>query len=236
MTIKAITFDFWKTLYQDNRGETRHKIRMDAFVRHTGLSYDEVTAASRLVFQEFERVHKEEQVTLGPHDKVRLMMRELKTQVSEDAALELAEISATAIVVHPPDPVEGAVEAVKKTAEKLPIGIISDTATSPGRCLRQLLERDGILNLFGTLTFSDEVGVAKPQAPMFELTAQNLGVEPEEMLHIGDLEYTDILGIQRAGGKAGLFAGYNDVYLEETKADYVFRSWAEFLVFLEGLP
>jgi putative hydrolase of the HAD superfamily len=233
--IQAVTFDFWKTLYQDNFGEIRQQVRMEAFARHTGRPLEEVSAISKRVFQEFERVHIEEQITLGPHDKVRMMMEHLKTEVSESVALELAEISATAIVLHPPDMVEGAKEAVRRTAERFPIGIISDTATSPGRCLRQLLARDGILDLFQTLTFSDEVGVAKPQAPMFELTAKNLGVEPKEMLHIGDLEYSDIVGIQRVGGKAGLFAGYNSHFLETTSADYVFKNWGEFLEVLPEL-
>ncbi|MCA9438870.1 MAG: hypothetical protein KC978_24005, partial [Candidatus Omnitrophica bacterium] len=62
MTIKAITFDFWKTLYQDNNGKIRHSVRVEAFARHTGRTEDEVNAASQLVFQEFERVHKQEQI------------------------------------------------------------------------------------------------------------------------------------------------------------------------------
>lgn len=235
MTIKAITFDFWRTLYLDNHGEKRHRIRVEAFMRHTGRTREEVDAASKAVFREFDRVHREEQMTLGPPDKVRMMMAELQSAVSDEVAEELAEISATAVLHHPPDPIEGAIEAVRAAAEVYPIGLISDTAVSPGRCLRKVLERDGILDLFGALTFSDEVGVAKPQPPMFLRTAERLGVEPEEILHIGDLEYTDIFGIQSLGGRAALFAGYNDEFLEVTQAEYVFRDWGEFLELLPSL-
>ncbi|MCP4644328.1 MAG: HAD-IA family hydrolase, partial [bacterium] len=91
----------------------------------------------------------------------------------------------------------------------------------------------GFIDHFGALAFSDEVGVAKPQAKMFETAARGLGVRMDELLHIGDLEITDIVGAQAVGAKAALFTGENDRHLNATKAEYTFETWQ---AFVEALP
>ena len=87
--------------------------------------------------------------------------------------------------------------------------------------------------MFATTVFSDEVGVAKPQAMVFETAARGLGVNTEELLHIGDLEPTDIEGAKAVGATAILFAGDNARYVHKTRADYTFLSWR---AFLDALP
>jgi FMN phosphatase YigB (HAD superfamily) len=63
---------------------------------------------------------------------------------------------------------------------------------------------------------------------MFEAAARALGVKPRELLHIGDLEPTDIAGAHTMGAKAALFTGENIKYVETTVADYVFARWEDF--------
>ena len=230
---RAITFDFWMTLFQDASGPLRQEMRIKAFMAAAGTPEDETRAAFELWPPIFLETHINEQRTLTPRDAVNIACRELKVTLAEDVVQSLAHGFATAILDHPPVPIEGALEAVTKAAERFPIGIISDTGISPGTSLRVILDRHGFTGHFGALTFSDEVGVAKPQRPMFERTATALGVEPGEILHIGDLEPTDIVGIQGVGGIAGLFTGVNDRFREGTKAEYVFGHWSEFL---EALP
>ena len=146
-------------------------------------------------------------------------------------------ISIGAIILeYPPVPIEGAMEAVRAAAERGPVGLISDTGISPGASLERILDREGFLTYFQTCTFSDVVGMAKPMAPMFEITAEALGVAPEELLHIGDLEPTDILGVQRVGGRAALFAGVNPRYLNDTRAEDAFTAWSQFVELLPHLP
>jgi FMN phosphatase YigB (HAD superfamily) len=70
---------------------------------------------------------------------------------------------------------------------------------------------------------------------MFERTAAAMGVAPNELLHIGDLEPTDIAGIHAVGGVGALFAGANDRFAENTTAEYVFHHWSEFLDILPGI-
>ena len=235
MAVRAITFDFWGTLFRDAGSEERQRIRLDAFVKATGVDADVVTAAMQATFQEFQRSHIEDQRTLTPKDAVRLTCENIGVSINPRAAKRVADAFATAILKYPPVPIDDALEAVRVAARHLPIGLISDTGVSPGSSLRQLMSIEGFSGYFTAFTFSDEVGVAKPQAPMFERTARILNVAPNELLHIGDLQPTDILGAQRLGGKAALFAGVNARFVGNTTAEYTFTHWREFIKFLPNL-
>jgi FMN phosphatase YigB (HAD superfamily) len=101
--------------------------------------------------------------------------------------------------------------------------------------LRQLLARHGFLEYLEVLVFSDEVGVAKPQRPMFDAAAKRLHVATSDLLHIGDLEVTDIAGAKGVGAQAALFTGINASNLNDTQADHTFTSWTEFIDALPGI-
>lgn len=233
--IKAITFDYWGTLFRDANLEQRHRARVAALVELAGAAEDAADAALQAAYKEFFRTHVEEQRTLDHHDGARLTAAHLGASLSPAAATALANRFADAILEHPALPIDGALAAVQAAAARVPVGLISDSGISPGRSLTVLLERHGFLPYFRALTFSDEVGVSKPQAAMFERTAAALGVAPEEILHIGDLEPTDIAGIQRLGGTAALIAAANDKFYATTQAEHRFRAWPEFLAVLDEL-
>jgi FMN phosphatase YigB (HAD superfamily) len=178
---------------------------------------------------EFGRCHREEQRTLGPADAVRMTGEALGREIEPPVAETLARVFATAVVVYGPVPIDGALDAVKAAAAAGPIGLISDTGVSPSSSLEYIMGRHGFAEHFGAITFSDRVGVSKPQAAMFEATAGALGVRPDELLHIGDLEYTDVAGAHGVGAKAALFTAANAAHAADTRADYVFGNWHEFL-------
>jgi len=229
MSVDAITFDFWGTLFRDTRSTDRHAARARALQRATGATEAQADRALNNAGREFFRVHVEEQRNLTPPDAVRLVLADLGRPLDDDAAAALARAFATAIVDHPPDPVEGALEAVRAAAGVRPVALVCDSGISPGASLRVILERHGFSEHLRHLTFSDEVGVSKPQRPMFEKTAAALGVAPERMLHIGDLEPTDIDGIHGVEGTGALFAGVNDRFVDLTAARYTYTAWADFL-------
>ncbi|MBI4558663.1 MAG: HAD family hydrolase [Candidatus Hydrogenedentes bacterium] len=229
MPIRAITFDFWRTLFRDANSEERQRLRVDAFTEATGISPEVAAEAMKITWKEFDRHHKEEQRTLRPEDAVRLTTEALGICLEPAIAHELAHTFATAILIHSPVPIEGALDAVRAAADRFPIGLLSDSGVSPGSSLKALLERHGFLPYLKVLTFSDEVQVSKPQSLMFETAARSLGVNPSELLHIGDLEYTDVVGAHAVGAKAALFAGDNTRHLGATQADYTFTSWQEFI-------
>ncbi|HDP33795.1 MAG TPA: HAD family hydrolase [Candidatus Hydrogenedentes bacterium] len=235
MSICAITFDFWGTLFRDARGEERHQLRVKALVEATGVSRDAADKALRDAMAYFLQQHIATQHTLTPMDAVEIVCAALRVPIPHEAAYSLARVFADVVLEYPPEPIEDALEAVREASARVPVAIISDTGFSPGRNLRILMEREGFTPYFTATTFSDEMGVAKPQLPMFETTARQLGVASHELLHIGDLEPTDIIGAHQAGGKGGLFTAVNNRFAETTTADYIFSCWQDFIEMLPQL-
>lgn len=229
--IKAVSFDFWGTLFQDVFSKERRIYRAKAIlhVSNSKVSLEDAIEALEVAGNEFARCHIEEQRTLTPYDAVEIVATCLGLELDEDKCNFLAEEFATAILVYQPMPVENALDAVKYTAEKVPVGLISDTGISPAKSLRMLLDTYGFTPFISSYSFSDELGVSKPRSIMFEKVADELGVSTSELMHIGDLEPTDIVGIKRLGGIAGLFVGVNSRFEHNTSADYVFRNWDEYI-------
>jgi putative hydrolase of the HAD superfamily len=233
-SIQAITFDFWRTLYYARTGSgERFDARVRIIAEATGLPAERVKPAFENVSREFLRVHITEQRTPHPRDAVPMLSELLDHQFDSRAARDLAGAIAGAFRLHPPEIIPGALEAVRAAADRVPVAIISDTSMSPGTEIRALLEREGFADYLRAFSFSDEIGVAKPQAAMFHHAANQLGVAPTALLHIGDLEPTDVGGALNVGARAGLFAGDNRRYMDGTRAEAVFEAWPEFV---ERLP
>jgi len=90
----------------------------------------------------------------------------------------------------------------------LRIGLISNTGMTPGVTFRSYLEQQGMLGYFDTLTFSDEVKLAKPSLKIFELTLRSLGAAPEQAVHVGDHVANDVVGAKRCGLKTVWITGF----------------------------
>jgi len=79
------------------------------------------------------------------------------------------------------------------------LGLICNTGRTPGTMLKIVLQRLGILDHFDALTFSDVLGIRKPDPQIFHLTLEQLKVSADRALHVGDDPSTDILGARGVG-------------------------------------
>jgi putative hydrolase of the HAD superfamily len=87
-------------------------------------------------------------------------------------------------------------------ARGLRLAVICNTGRTPGKILRIILEQLGLLKHLSVQTFSDELGLRKPCAELFERTLAALAVAPHEALHVGDTLATDIAGARAIGMRA----------------------------------
>jgi putative hydrolase of the HAD superfamily len=131
------------------------------------------------------------------------------------------------LVGDEPRPVPGVTELLPALAERYRLGLISDTGLTPGRVLRGVMRRDGLLGHFEVLTFSDELGTAKPQPEPFLHTLRLLDVPPEKAAHIGDLPETDLRGARAVGMTTILFLGVSHREDGRELADGVFGQYDE---------
>jgi putative hydrolase of the HAD superfamily len=222
--IKAISFDFWHTLFTERPGlftlyQKRRRILLaEAVLTRRDVPHSELEQACRAEAESHHRVWQEEHRTLDAVERVTSILNQLEVALPD---VELAGLVAgfeEGILEHPPVMVTGASEVLHQLSNRYRLGIISDVGFSPGRVLKQVLAANGLLSVFDSLVFSDEAGRAKPHIEVFEATAQSLGVYPNEIVHVGDLERTDIIGAKLAGFHAIRFTGVTPMEEDETTA------------------
>lgn len=228
MRIKAISFDFWHTLFTEQQGAFRlyqHRRRCllaEMFPQHGSRLGADLARACSIEEEAHQRIWQEEHRTLPVTERVSTILNHLDFSVSEPMLATIVARFEEGILEHPPVLIAGAREALSSLARRYRLGIISDVGFSPGRVLKQVLADNDLLDAFDSLVFSDEAGRAKPHIELFQRTARSLSAEPGAMVHVGDLERTDIIGARQAGYRAIRFTGITPmVEGEMTIADFV---------------
>ncbi len=93
---------------------------------------------------------------------------------------------------------------------------------------RPRFDRSSIIDLFETLTISDELGIAKPDPRILDITLEALGSPPkEEVLMIGDSLTSDIQGGVNAGIDTCWYAPNGDQAPASPAPTHVIRSLSE---------
>ncbi|NMC27566.1 MAG: HAD family hydrolase [Syntrophomonadaceae bacterium] len=205
--LKAITFDFWDTLYKAPRMQELGDLRV-ASLQHIlqqmghALNSDSirtaVLAASRFALQ-YQRDHGLDITARGQLDCI---LQYLQVDLDREAWTKVYEAYTTQLRTHPPEMNDGVSATLPLLAEKYKLGVICNSGTSPGSILREFMKKDGILPCFEFLVFSDEVGWAKPNPKIFQYALDNLKVKNYEAAHVGNDSSTDVFGAKNAGMKA----------------------------------
>jgi HAD superfamily hydrolase (TIGR01549 family) len=99
-------------------------------------------------------------------------------------------------------PIAGMIELVRELKRaRVPLAIISN---SEGR-LAELVQELGWQAEFDVVVDSGRVGIDKPDPRIFHHACQTLGVEPAQLLHVGDAWEADVQGALGAGASAVWF-------------------------------
>ena len=238
--LKAVTLDFWDTLFVSDGGpehdrrqiqllleelEVLGEPRSKAAIRQALLAayvwFDEVWCNDHRTPSALQTL-KFAFATLGVNPPIEVVARTV--EFFEHLALDLA-----------PEPVLGVSSALPQLTSQYKLAIICDTGYAPGVVLRELLLRNGLLDLFSTTYFSNERGVSKPDARVFHCVLGELSVQPSEAVHVGDSQRTAIAGAQAAGMLAVHFLGANDRDADASTGDVLIRRFEELPVVLNSL-
>ncbi len=238
--LKAVSFDFWDTLVRNDSDEPKRAAQglrtKPAERRHlvwqalndlAPITPEAVAAAYDSADAAFESARQEDYVTWTIGQRLRRILGSLGRELPAEAFAEIVKAHEEMEIAVPPDAVEGVAEALGGLALRYRLCVISDTSVSPAGTLRRLLASQGLADFFAGFAFSDVVGHAMPHRAIFESAADQLGVEPHELLHIGDREDKDIKGAKALGMKAILFVGARDRGRDGTAADAVCERAAE---------
>lgn len=246
--ITALTFDLWNTIYSADGAASdivrprRLQLLAEVLALHdVHPSDDELRQAYRTGFDAYMAAW-----TSGRHFGAREQVLHIlghfgvgdgvgggartggdSGPVDLEAVVRAAAAIEDASRIAPPSLLPGVRETIPALAvDGYRLGLISDTSLTPGRVLREFLERDGLLDCFMTLTFSDETGYPKPDRRMFESTLAGLGAHPIRAAHVGDIPRTDIAGAQALGMVTIRCAAVND-HIEPPEADFVIKDHRE---------
>ena len=237
MRIKAVTIDFWNTLFDNSNGVQRNAFRQKSLIQAIDkhglvVRQDEFSAAMTASWEYFNNIWKNESRTPMPIDTARFFWNYLKLPEDNKAIDSIVKDFGESILEYPPALMPGVKDALLKLSPDFKLAVVSDTGFSPGSVLRVLLEREGIFEFFSSFSFSDETGVSKPHSKAFTTVLNEIDVEPEYAIHIGDIEATDIKGAKQMGMFAIRFTGDPSASLAnneftDTIADKRADTWEE---------
>lgn len=219
---EAVTFDYWNTLCHEPDMDQRRELVADAWVEllgDAGVAVDRATMVA--VYNDarkmFNAAWEENRQFTGDHAARYAIERLADDAVDASRLAELSDrlldafhgCSETAEVV----PVDGVADVLDDLRSRgIRVGIICDVGLMSSPFLRAHLDRHGLLGHFDHWSFSDEVGVYKPDRRIFEHALSGLGgADPRRSAHVGDRRRTDIAGASAMGMRAvRITAVYDD--------------------------
>lgn len=195
----SVTFDCWSTLITETDPGWGPARRARILVKHTDANEDDARAALAEAWH-LHQVKWHRRVAFTARDMTAHALSKLGVKLGppESAAL-LEELEAEALN-HGIVALPGARKALEALAAAgIRRALVCDTGFSPGRIVRELLSRAGLLDLLEATVFSDEVGVPKPARLPFEQALAAIGGEPSTAAHVGDLRRSDVAGALAMG-------------------------------------
>ena len=246
--IKAITFDLWDTIIDDDSDEPKRKasglrskaaerrhVVWESINREIPVSKETVRLAYDVSEAAFNNLWRQHSITWTLAERLNVILKGLGCSLSEESKNGAIEALGRMEIEIPPDPIDGIKDALDRLAGRYKLCIVSDAIVTPGSGLRELLDRYGLRDFFSGFAFSDEVGRSKPHRRMFESAAGQLGIEIPEMIHVGDRDHNDVKGPQALGMKAVLFIGKRDHDRHTTSADAICERHADLPRVIESL-
>jgi len=225
--IQVVTFDLWQTLIIDRQEWSRERARLrvegavgalhDAGESFTGEQVREAYHACRrachAIRQEGRDISFKEQVKVF----VRGIADGLLERISRDTFARILNRYAGAFFESPPVMADGVPETLQTLkGSDYRIGLISNTAMTPGRLFRAFLEGLNIIHFFDHMTFSDEILLAKPSPAIFLHTLVSMGCPAEQAVHVGDHLRNDIAGAQGVGIRTVWLEGFDNSGVDVT--------------------
>jgi len=239
-SIGVVTFDLWDCLFADDTDEpkreaaglpskriARRNLAHEYLSRHHEIARESSDLAYDVCEAAFNKVWHNQYVTWTVRDRYDVFLNGIGKKIPEPDFSELIKKHETMELDYPPDPVPGAVEALRRLKGEYPLIVVSDTINSPGWALRELLRGAGMYDCFDAFVFSDELGKSKPAPEMFMAAAAAAGCAIRGIVHVGDRSHNDIGGAHAVGARAVLLTVVKERPLENHAPDAICNDYAK---------
>jgi len=196
--LEAVTFDCWNTLLRERDFRVARAVRAAALVevaRSAGAALSDEDAATALARAFDRHVELWERGVASGAPEIAQWALDAVGVGGADAARLLAPRLEEASLGGGSEALPGAGDVLERLRSLgVRTALVCDTGLSPGRVVRELLARAGLLSLLEVQVFSNEIGVPKPHPRVFEAALRPLGVRAGRAVHVGDLRRTDVQG------------------------------------------
>jgi FMN phosphatase YigB (HAD superfamily) len=247
-SIGAVTFDLWDCLFKDDTDEpkraaagrppkpvARRELVHAYLNRHEPIARERVDLAYDVTDAAFRKVWHDQFVTWSVAERLNVLLSGLGRSLPGGEFAELVRLHEEMELEFRPDPAPGALDALKAIHGKYPLVILSDAIFSPGRCLRELLAGEGMLEYFDHFVFSDEAGCSKPAPRVFDAAAKAAGCGVADLVHIGDRPHNDIGGPHAVGARGILLTVVKDRGSASSDADAICDDYSKLPAILTAL-
>ena len=238
MSVRAVTFDYWNTLIAETDApfELRRAL-WRALLAEAGreVSDEQLDEAFKEAWRLFDarwRANQPVEPARTARDATSHLGIEPESALGQE--LTAAYIDASHSVPRELLPNVGEVlEALRRRG--VAVGVVCDVGAVHSPQLRQWLGDLGVLELIDHFSFSDEVGVFKPDQRIFRHALEGLGVDvAANAAHVGDLRRTDVAGARALGMASVRYTGgREDTEEGHDEADHVIGDHLELLVVLD---
>ena len=210
MPLKGVLFDLWETLINDlpERGLPRRDWRRRRVVEALSAqgwsgNHETVLEALDATMVAISRM-EDTGFDTNSAGRALLFADELAALAGvrpPEAALHDIEVAITEMPFEmAPVLAPGALETVVALKQRgLALALVCNAGFTTAPHLRSLLNHYGLLPHFDALVFSDEHQIAKPNARIFHVALEALGLGADACAFIGDNPHTDISGALAAG-------------------------------------
>ncbi len=203
METRTVTFDLWNTLIENkDYNEMRKRFLVHAIEAHSA-NREQIESTFTLMHE-----HALKEWETPPYrfftnfKKIDFFTARLGIRIQDKERDAITRYFEECILESPPQLHAGVKETLEWLRPRYAIALVSDTGYTPGSVMRRILAGHGILDLFDTCVFSDEIGYNKPHPSMFKKALDDTRSVSGHAIHVGDMLRTDIAGAKGAGMRA----------------------------------
>ena len=192
--IKAVTFDVGGTLAKGGLDRRLYGLKMTGYLRSLGFdtTISDYRTAVGKALDELNKLRRE-LLEMRFEDFCLITLQNLNVTSNEEI---LGKMRSLYFECFPQTRLAGSKEVLSKLSGEYELGVISNSMSLASR---RFLEDRGLAKYFKAFAVSGEVGYRKPHPRIFEFALEELGVKPEEAVHVGDLLEEDIAGAKGVG-------------------------------------
>ena len=216
-----MTYDFWNTLLgeHDSPEDQRVDRVMMALASVDADVAKEALLAATAAAESFYEARWRENRPFSPEEWSAQVLGELSIddpEAHDAVAAELRRgLPATKRTLAP-----GIEDTLRSWSDAgIKLGIVCDVGITPSVALRGYLEHFDVLKYFDHWSFSDDVGIYKPDGRIFTHALEGLGVEAAEAAHVGDLRRTDVAGALGMGITSVRYRHWRDDLTDAPEAE-----------------